>query len=239
MALAPAMPRRLQPELLDVLPASDPRAQRSRADLRRIHRAMGTLSILERLFSEATDGAPPRRILELGAGDGSLLLRLARRHATDWPGVELTLLDRLDLVDARTRKAFHVLGWSLQVQARDVFDWLREPATARWDLVCANLFLHHFDDGQLRVLLEGIAARTGAFCCCEPRRATMPLAGSYLLGAIGAGSVTRQDAVASVHAGFRDAELSALWPRDPGWRLQEHPAGLFSHVFIAVREPGG
>jgi hypothetical protein len=235
MATAPAMPRRLQPELLDELPAHDPRAQRSRADLRRIHHAMGTLRLLERALAAPFAQAPPRRILEVGAGDGSLMLRLARRLAPRWPGVELTLLDRLELVDARTRAGFAALGWTVQVKACDVFEAVREPAPAPWDLVCANLFLHHFEGEALRALLAGFATRTRVFCAFEPRRATLQLAASRLLGAIGANAVTRQDAVLSVRAGFRDAEIGALWPRGR-WQLSEGRAGLFSHRFVAVHE---
>jgi len=53
---------------------------------------------------------------------------------------------------------------------------------------------------------------------------------------LGANAVTREDAVLSVHAGFRDAELSTAWPGNAAdWRLQEHPAGLFSHCLRAER----
>ena len=34
-------------------------------------------------------------------------------------------------------------------------------------------------------------------------------------------------------AGFVDAELSALWPQDAQWRIEEHARGLFSHAFVA------
>jgi hypothetical protein len=61
------------------------------------------------------------------------------------------------------------------------------------------------------------------------------LAASYLVGVIGAGPVTREDAVLSVKAGFRAKELSHLWPDQQGWILQEFAAGLFSHCLIAVR----
>ena len=36
--------------------------------------------------------------------------------------------------------------------------------------------------------------------------------------------MTRHDAVVSVRAGFRDGELSALWPHEPGWKLDEGAA---------------
>ena len=59
---------------------------------------------------------------------------------------------------------------------------------------------------------------------------------SRLVGALGANAVTREDAVLSVRAGFRGAELSALWPGDAAaWQLDEHAAAAFSHVLRAVR----
>ena len=237
MAIASPLPRRVEPEQLDELAANDPRAQQSRRDLRRLHRAMASLSIQMRALDRATVDRPPRTILELGAGDGSLMLRLAQARAGRWPGVELTLLDRIDLVDAHTRDGFRALGWTPTSLAIDVFDWLERPA-ARFDLIVANLFLHHFSAPQLQTLLAGIAARTRAFFCCEPRRGALPLAGSHLVGLLGAGPVTRQDAVLSVHAGFRGQELSALWPTNSGWMLREYPAGLFSHALLAVQAQG-
>jgi hypothetical protein len=50
-----------------------------------------------------------------------------------------------------------------------------------------------------------------------------------------AGPVTRHDAVSSVHAGFRAQELSSLWPDQQNRAIHEYSAGLFSHVFLAVR----
>ena len=103
-----------------------------------------------------------------------------------------------------------------------------------------NLFLHHFEGAQLARLLAAIARRSDLFFACEPRREWVALTGSHLIGAIGANAVTREDAVLSVHAGFRSKELSALWPGSPpAWQIQEYSAGLFSHCFRAERvEPG-
>lgn len=231
-----SLPRRVEPELLDELGADDPRAQRSRVDLRRIHRAMATLSLLKRALDSATSGSPPHTLVELGAGDGSLMLRLARRRAARWPGVDVTLLDRLDLTTPRTLDALRNLGWIPSVVAMDVFDWLARPDGTRRDVVFANLFIHHFSAEPLARLLAGIERRCRVFFCCEPRRSALPLAGSHLIGLLGAGPVTRKDAVSSVHAGFRGHELSELWPNQSAWVLHEHPAGLFSHAFLAIRK---
>ena len=238
MILSASLPRRVEAELLDDLPAGDPRAQRSRDDLRRLHRAMGTLSIATRALDSATMNLPPRNILELGAGDGSMMLRLAQRRAARWPGVKVTLLDRLDLVEPSTMNSLKEAGWTADVVSMDVFEWLARPSIARWDIIFANLFMHHFSPDALDRLLLMVAARSRVFFCCEPRRSAMPLAASHLVGLLGAGPVTRMDAVLSVHAGFAGQELSARWPDRQAWRLREYRAGLFSHGFLAVRERG-
>jgi hypothetical protein len=228
------LPRRVQPETLDQLAESDPRAVRSRADLRRINRVMGTRTIMLRALRHAI--AAPRRIIELGAGDGTLMLGLARRLARYWPGVHLTLLDRQNLVTAQTISAFHALGWQVEILNVDVLMWLKQPVHDRYDLAVANLFVHHFDDRQLTLMLPALAERAAVFFICEPRRAWVPLLGSYLIGLIGANAVTREDAVLSVRAGFAGNELSALWPVERGgWNLREYAAGLFSHCFLAIR----
>jgi hypothetical protein len=59
-----------------------------------------------------------------------------------------------------------------------------------------------------------------------------------LLGLIGCNDVTRHDAIVSVRAGFRNQELTGLWPDRAVWTLQEHAYGLFSHYFVAIRRDG-
>jgi 2-polyprenyl-3-methyl-5-hydroxy-6-metoxy-1,4-benzoquinol methylase len=234
-------------ERLDVLAVDDPAALRSRHDLQRLHRVMGTRSILvsalrELLALQSLSGS--LRLLELGAGDGQLMLDVARRLTTAWPRVELTLLDRQNLVSPTTLAGFEALGWTVQVQTLDVLDWAAAAsaarttgsAGARWDLIVCNLFLHHFEGAQLDLLLSAIAASTERLFACEPRRAWIALAGSHLVGAVGANAVTREDAVLSVRAGFRGRELAALWAsQGVNWTAQDYSAGLFSHCFSAQR----
>lgn len=243
------MPRIVAAETLDGLAENDPAAMRSRRDLQRIHRLIGTRGImvraLRRLLASRPAGAP-LRLLELGAGDGSLMLGVARTLEARWPAVEITLLDRQDLVTRSTLDGYAGLGWTASTQVVDVFDWasnyspaVREPS-ARWDVIVASLFLHHFEGPALATLLAAIESRARRFLACEPRRARLALAGSHLIGAMGANAVTREDAVLSVHAGFRDQELGALWPGHPSfWAVSESPAGLFSHCFLAERSGVG
>jgi len=236
--------RIVAPETLDGLAEDDPDARRSRRDLRRIHRAMGTRSLLLRRWRSLLppgERAGPLRVLELGAGDGTLLLGVARSLAPDGTAVELTLLDRQDLLSRQVIEEYRKAGWIAAPEVVDVEAWAAAGAAgpgAResrpWDLIVANLFLHHFEGPRLAGLLRAVASRTDRFLALEPRRGLLALVASHLVGAIGANAVTRRDSVLSVRAGFRGQELSALWPADHGpWRLQEGAAGPFSHAFAA------
>jgi hypothetical protein len=228
--------RLVVPELLDELAADDPRAERSRRDLKTIHKFMRSAAILRRLIAKLELSAPPRRIIELGAGDGTLLLAVARSLEPRWNGVELTLLDRVDLLAEPTREAYRRLGWEVRFLRSDIMDWVRSDAGAAYDLCFASLFLHHFDATLLPGLMRGIAQRTNAFVAAEPRRDAIGRLGARSVALIGANAVTRGDAVKSVAAGFRDHELTAAWgDAGPDWEIEEFRAAPFTHCFTAVR----
>ena len=223
-------PRRLETELLDVLPADDPAAVRSRRDLRRLNEVMLHPAIMaRRMLRHSVDA--PRRIIELGAGDGSLMLRLGRRLARHWSGVATILVDRQDVVTHETRQAISNLGWRENPLTQDVFEYLAiaEPA----DIIIANLFLHHFRPPQIAEIFTQCAKLAPVLIALEPRRTTFPLLASRLVGLLGCNHVSRHDAVASVRAGFRDSELSALWPNRQGWNFDEGSVGLWTHCFVA------
>jgi methyltransferase family protein len=230
-------PRRLVPELLDELMPDDPRALRSRRDLRVVNRIMGHTGILSRALDTVVPNGP-LRLIELGAGDGTLLGRLALLRARRWPRAIVTLLDMNPTVTPATLAALRAAGWNVDVVAADALEWLEQSPRDRDAVLFANLFVHHFEGERLARLLAGIAAHAHAFVCCEPRRARLALLGSHLLWALGCNDVTRHDAVVSVHAGFRDRELGAAWPSGTGrWDIAETPAGAFSHLFVARRVP--
>jgi hypothetical protein len=228
--------RRVLAEVLDGLDSEDPRAQRSRRDLRRIHRAMRSLTILKNLVARLRLAARPTSIVEIGAGDGTLLLRLARILRPKWRGVELTLLDRHPAVDSNTLDGYRGLEWRVNVVCEDVLVWAQRTDTERYDLCIATLFLHHFEDADLRTLLAGVAGKSRAFIACEPRRDRLSDLGSRLVAVLGSNAVTREDAIKSVAAGFAGEEISAAWPGDDkAWLLKEYRALPFSHCFLAAR----
>jgi Methyltransferase domain len=244
--------RHIQPELLDELPPDDTRAIHSRADLQRVNALMGNAGIMARALSEKGPGTffsafPGERrpnhfsLVELGGGDGTFLLALAKRVAplTSMIGpVHAILVDQQSLLTGPTRTEFERLSWHVEPVKADVFDWLQHRSADIADLTIANLFLHHFTNDRLAALLHEASRHTRMFLACEPHRSRVAFAAAAMMGLIGCNSVTVHDAKISVRAGFLGRELSALWPRDGGWRLAEHKAGRFTHAFIAERKSG-
>jgi len=233
------LPRSVEPEWLDDLPASDRRAIRSRQDLKRVNRFMLQAGIMTRLLAKGCRDRRPRALLELGAGDGTFMLSLASRLAPRWPGVKLHLLDRQCIVSETTLTRFHALGWQPEMVRSDVFDYLSGARERSVDVVTANLFLHHFQRDRLARLLAGTEPLADVFAACEPARSGAALVASRLLWAIGCNDVSRHDAVVSVRAGFRDKELSELWPNKEAWELHEGMAFPFTHYFLARRRGAG
>jgi hypothetical protein len=228
--------RSVESEWLDELPASDPRAKRSRGDLRRINWHMGNARIIARALLPATDEPANKAITELGTGDGDLLLKVARALGTSWSGTTATLLDRQPVVSEQTLAAFRRLNWVARIATRDAFDWCAMAEDRNPQIVVVNLFLHHFETAKLVRLLEGIERRSWFFAALEPRRSSLALLFSKMVGAIGCNAVTRHDAPASVRAGFSGTELSQLWPNPRLWSTTERSAGAFGHLFVARRK---
>lgn len=222
--------RVLVPELLDLLPAEDPRAMRSRRDLVRVNAVM----MQHRIMARALAGLrAPRLLADLGGGDGRFLLGVAGR-LKQWRGVKAVILDRQAIVSRETRDAFEVLGWSCEVMQGDIFETLPRLSP---DIVTANLFLHHLPNVELKRLLGLIASRAAGFVTCEPRRSAFAVLGARLVFMLGANDVSRHDALASVRAGFSGRELSPLWPESPGWKIEERGAFAFTHLFVARHAP--
>jgi hypothetical protein len=223
------MKRIVQPELLDTLPPDDPRAVRSRRDLRRVNSWMRNHVIMTDALRNHVEGGAPKGIIELGAGDGNFLLRVAKEISPRWPAVNATLLDLQKNVSAETLAAFASLGWRAEAIVADVFDWQQIET----EIVVANLFLHHFEDARLSELLQMISRRARLFVAVEPSRFRHAFACAQLLRLIGCSAVTLHDATVSIRAGFTGNEISTLWPDKQNWRLTEQRTGPFSHLFVA------
>ena len=227
----------VEPEDLEEILPADPRAVGSRADLRRLNCIMGHAGILSRAlrhrFNESLSRARPLRLVELGAGDGTLLLRLARRlaalgdrpsHAArsprsgfsgNAPGVRSAQLVSGECGD----RCFFLDGTTGSPRGPDAGQFVSAPFPAQI-IDGAIATLRNQNEPVHRLRTPSLAARTH----CRPMARA-----SWL---------QRHHAARRHHqrAGWVCRhELSVLWPADPGWRMSEQPAGLFSHCFIAER----
>jgi hypothetical protein len=230
--------RLLEPELLDELPPDDPRAIRSRRDLKWLNWWMGHRSILVDALIGHWKNKPLRHLVDLGAGDGAFALGLTRELVKYQPQLHVLLVDRQPVVGEPVRTQFQKLGCTVEVIATDIFDWLNrgQGAVQPGTVFVTNLFLHHFHEAELCEMFHLASKQVDLFAACEPRRSALSLTAARWVGLIGCGPVTRHDAVVSVRAGFARRELSEMWPTEGNWMLQEQQAGMFSHLFVAHRK---
>src|SRR5262245_31852589 len=152
--------RRVEPEWLDELPADRPEAVHSRRDLRRLNAWMGTVGTMARMLEVFGGPDRVRHVIELGAGDGTFLLALARRLPRQWRGTTAVLVDRLMVVSRMTRAILSQAGWKVEIVTADVFAGLARIPKQDGTVVLANLFLHHLETEPLRELLAQVAARS-------------------------------------------------------------------------------
>lgn len=190
------------PEILDSLDASDPRAIRSRQDLRRIDFYLGN----SRWILRQLHNLPSTQIVEIGAGEGDLCRKI--RSSIHFS----TTITGLDLIDRPLN-----LPVDIQWIAGDFFQTLNSIEA---DTCVGSLILHHFSESALRDL--GVRLQSfRQLIFCEPLRSRLPLALSKLASGF-ISEVTRHDMPASIRAGFRPGEIPALLGLDPSkWLIRE------------------
>jgi hypothetical protein len=198
------MQRLVEPEIIDHLPPDHPDVIRSRKDLRMINFLMGN----ERWIARNLRGfgtARARGILEIGAGEGTLLKRLAGKYR----GVPLRGCDLAPRPDDLPEH----IGWD----RRDVFESLVDAAEG---ILAANLFLHHFTDDELP-RFRPLIGRFEVICVNEPYRTAQTITDAKIIMPL-VGRATKHDMPASIRAGFLHGELPRLLSLDSAeWRVRE------------------
>lgn len=212
------LPRVVRAEILDTLPPADPRAHRSRRDLRLVDAFMGNSRWITDRILGAHGGT---RIVELGAGEGRLCSRL-RALRPNLPLTGLDLVERPVGLDSG-------IEW---IQG----DFFQTLTRIRGGICIGSLILHHFQDPEL-ARLGRLLSVFDRLCFCEPLRSRQPLAMSMLAWPF-AGEVTRHDMPASIRAGFLPGELPRLLDLDPRcWTIRESANWRGVLRFEAVRHP--
>jgi hypothetical protein len=185
------MQRRVEPEILDELPAGHPDAIRSRRDLRWINWIMGNHRWLARKVREHRQ--PDWRVLELGAGDGGFGRALVDH--------DIVPPESLMAIDLSPRPS----GWpgASEWAQRDLF----AAPIPNVEMIVANLFLHHFEAPALNRLGAAIPEECRVFLCSEPARRRLHLWQARVLSLFPMNRVTRHDMPVSIHAGFHGRDL--------------------------------
>ncbi|MGB0327546.1 MAG: class I SAM-dependent methyltransferase [Akkermansiaceae bacterium] len=200
------MERVVCPEILDSLAGDDPRAVRSRRDLRLINVLMGN----ERwILKQEMKGA----LIELGAGEGQLTRKLSMNH-------------KVTGLDFQERPEELEVAWL----SGNLFETLPR---VDGDTVVANLILHHFQDHDLK-RLGGLIKKRRRLIAVEPWRHRIALWEGRLLWPV-INEVTRHDMIVSIRAGFRKGDLPRLLDLGPEWEWREEVSLLGGIHVLAWR----
>ena len=200
-------------------------ALKSLHDLRRVNRFLGgRRSLLSAVRSYLRPGA---RVLDVGCGSADLPALLAA--SADSP----LLVVGLDI------KLLHVQQAPASVQ-KVVADVGALPFAPRsFDVVTASLFLHHFDDPDVPVVLRALyALARRALVVNDLHRAAVPwIFGRAVFPLAFRSTVSVDDGLLSIRRAFRPAELRAAFERAgiPGVRISRR----FPYRLVAVAEVPG
>ena len=190
--------RLIQPELLDRLPPRD--ARRNLADLTRINARFGGHSVMRKMLRTEIGESCPFSLLDIGSASGDA----ARAIRALYPGATVTSLDcnTVNIENAPHPKliadAFHL-------------PFCEES----FDYVFCSLFLHHFTDDRVVLLLNSFyrIARKALLVCDLERHVLpylfLPATRPFLRWHF----ATVHDGVVSIRASFVREELQALFAR--------------------------
>ena len=169
-----------------------------------------------RIFREvvrlARGSTHPVRVLDVGCGDGDVLIRVGSWARSGGVEVELHGCDISESALDRARERAVARGFELDLTRLDV---TRDPLPdGPFSLVTCSLFLHHFSDGDAAGLLGRMAAAGRTLLVQDLRRTRI----GFLLAWVGVHGLTRSrvarvDGLRSVRAAFTMQEARALCER--------------------------
>jgi tRNA (cmo5U34)-methyltransferase len=200
------------------LPAGrDTRRAAGRADVNMWQNAQHAQGYLERRrrFPRRQEGyetlmeflpRTPRRVLDLGCGDGEVAARVVEAH----PGVEVLACDFSPEMLQRARQRFD--GSSVEVVEHDL-DTSLPAAWGTFDAVVSAFAIHHVVDGRKRALYGEVhehLSPAGVFCNLEHVDSPTPELHEAFLVAMGVDEDDPSNKLAAVETQLR-------WLRDVGF----------------------
>ncbi|MBI4557501.1 MAG: methyltransferase domain-containing protein [Candidatus Hydrogenedentes bacterium] len=219
-------PRQFAPEWMD---APDLAPNRHEAALRGIQR-VNFWSRAHRILwppirELAAEIGRPVRVLDLGCGAGDIAVRLwktAQRVGVPW---EIRGCDLSPYAVAHAQRRADQHGANIQFQILDV---LHDPLPQNYDVLCASLFLHHFEWDIACDLLRRMADATQHQLLIND---LVRSRSAYLFAVAGCSLLTRSDVVRhdgpqsvrsaftveemttlATTAGLKDAHITRHWP---------------------------
>ena len=205
-------------EILDSLPGDDPRAVRSRRDLRLINALMGNYRWVAK---QVRKWSSVSLWFEIGAGSGDL--------ANHVPSAKVGGVDFL----ARPERWPESWLW----HEGDLFAFFSQKENPEQpEGLLANLFLHHFEEEQLRELGGYLNAHFTHLVVSEPARYGIFRTLSYVFFPF-INKVTKHDMIVSIEAGFRRGELPEALGLDENWKIRETVTLLGAYRMTAWKSP--
>jgi hypothetical protein len=216
--VANARPQILPEEILDSLPAETPEAKASRRDLRVFNRLLGNRGWLERSARRELRGG--ERIVELGAGDGSLAKDMLAR-GLPWDG--------FDLISSPA-------DWP-QCARWIQGDLLEAALLPGHQVVVANLTLHHFNDAALQRIGARLREQARVIIVADLYRSRFyEVSFRIIAHLIGAHPVSHHDGRLSIQAGFRGEELPRLLGLEAAcWRWNVSRTMTGAYRLLAIK----
>lgn len=215
------LPRRVEPEQLDCLPASHPTAVTIHRDIRRYNAMLGNYRWFVRQLRSRLK--PGDRILEVAAGTGSLCqYLLAKQVATP------EQLTGFDAICPRPTTLPDAVNWQ-------VCDALTFEHYAQHDIILVNHFLHQLTETELAQLGQQLS-QARVLLACETLRRHYAWQLCQLSRLIGFSRAGIDDGLKSVHAGFIGSELPQLLALEPNsWTVSCYEGFPGWYRMVAIR----
>jgi len=198
------MKRVVTPELLDEDLGTPEEIRRTLLDLRGFNQNFGGFRSVTALLRNGANKYRLRSLsfLDVAGGSGDVAEYVQRTLSGEGLPVRATLFDRA---------VSHMSGRGAGLE-RVAGDALRLPfASASFDMVGCNLFVHHLEPGDVvRFLNEALRVARFAVIASDLRRNLFHWAVAYAGRVTYRSRLTRNDAPASVRRAYTPAEISAL-----------------------------
>src|SRR5580704_2211921 len=198
-------------EMLDAGVGTDDDVSENLADLRFINRRLGGAGVVLDALNQGLKGETPQALSLLDIGTGSA--DIPNAVSSRWRSIGIqSHIAALDLSGRNLRIARSRLGIEpgIELVQGDAMNLPFAPKS--FDFVTASLFLHHFNESEIKVLLEGfVRTARKSVIVNDLARSFVPYYFFRLFGRLFTRSfLTRNDGAISVLRGFTAAELSEL-----------------------------